>query len=87
MRRHISTIEEMDGLDIDENIDGYLSGFRGEARCGNNRSSSYWHGWKCGLSDFHKNRQYPDEIKEIMACHHNSLYEYYKKVAEKMDVS
>lgn len=42
---------QLDGLDDAELLEGYLDGFDGESEPGNNRSFSYWHGWRNGASD------------------------------------
>lgn len=38
-------------LDDAEVIDGYHDGRAGEPEPGDNRSFSYWHGWRNGASD------------------------------------
>lgn len=53
-RRPVTTLEEMDSLNSDEVIEGYFDAFRGEAsdpEPGDNRSLSYWHGWRNGRTD------------------------------------
>jgi hypothetical protein len=32
-------------------VEGYMDGFRGEPEPGNNRTCSYWHGWRNGATD------------------------------------
>ena len=47
----ITTVEQLDALDMDEVLEGYRDGFAGDAEPGDNRSFSYWHGWRNGSSD------------------------------------
>ena len=42
--------DEVLELDEAEMIEGYNDG-RENARCGDNRSKSYWHGWRNGMVD------------------------------------
>jgi hypothetical protein len=50
-RTPVTTIEELDSLDLDEICEGYREGFAGEPEPGNNRSKSFWHGWRNGYHD------------------------------------
>ena len=50
-RTPIRDAELLDSLDNEELIDGYYDGFRGEIEPGDNRSLSYWHGWRNGAVD------------------------------------
>lgn len=47
----VTTLAELDALNSDEMVEGYLAGFYGEAEPGNNRSKAYWHGWRNGTAD------------------------------------
>lgn len=47
----VTTIADLDTLDSDEIVSGYFDGFHGEPEPGNNRSRSYWHGWRNGSVD------------------------------------
>lgn len=47
----ITTIADLDTLDSDEIVEGYRDGRSGEPEPGNNRSRSYWHGWRNGMVD------------------------------------
>lgn len=47
----VTTIEDLDSLDALEVLDGYRDGFHGEPEPGNNRSRSFWHGWRNGAVD------------------------------------
>jgi hypothetical protein len=47
----VRTIADLDTLDHDEIVEGYMDGFGGEPEPGNNRSRSYWHGWRNGAVD------------------------------------
>jgi hypothetical protein len=51
MRAPVETVAELDTLDDAEILEGYRDGFAGEAEPGNNRSKSYWHGWRNGAMD------------------------------------
>lgn len=47
----VSTLAELDTLDDDEIVEGYRDGRAGEPEPGDNRSKSYWHGWRNGARD------------------------------------
>lgn len=47
----VRTLADLDTLDEDEILDGYRDGFRGDPEPGDNRSRSYWHGWRNGNCD------------------------------------
>lgn len=46
----ITSAEQLNMLDTDEIVEGYLDG-RNNEPCGNNRSTSFWHGWRNGRVD------------------------------------
>lgn len=50
-RTPVTTLAELDALDEAEMVEGYQDGFAGEPEPGDNRSKSYWHGWRNGHSD------------------------------------
>jgi hypothetical protein len=50
-RQPITKASELDALDDAEIIEGYWDGFHGEPEPGDNRSLSYWHGWRNGAVD------------------------------------
>lgn len=50
-RTPVTTAEQLDALDDDEIMEGYWDGRAGEPEPGNNRSLSYWHGWRNGNTD------------------------------------
>ncbi len=50
-RQPVTTVSELNTLDTHEMIDGYCAGLDGEPEPGNNRSKSYWHGWRNGNAD------------------------------------
>lgn len=52
-RTPVTTVAELDTLDDDEILEGYLDGFSGEPEPGDNRSKAYWHGWRNGRVDGH----------------------------------
>jgi len=51
IRRPIETVAELDALDTQEIIEGYYDGRDNEPEPGDNRSLSYWHGWRNGMAD------------------------------------
>jgi ribosome modulation factor len=53
----VSNMATLEALNSDEIQEGYRDGFDGEP-CGDNRSRSYWHGWRNGMID--KGRLRPD---------------------------
>ncbi len=50
-REPVSTVAELRLLDDAELLEGYLDGFHREPAPGDNRSKSYWHGWRNGMVD------------------------------------
>ena len=48
----VTTVAELVTLDDDEMVEGYLDGRKGDPEPGDNRSKSYWHGWRSGNADF-----------------------------------
>lgn len=46
----VSNMATLEALNSDEIQEGYRDGFDGEP-CGDNRSRSYWHGWRNGMMD------------------------------------
>lgn len=46
--KSLAQVEQMDDLDL---VDGYRSGLAAEDEPGDNRSDSFWHGWRNGASD------------------------------------
>ncbi len=51
VREPVRTVADLKTLDEDEMLEGFLDGFAGEPEPGDNRSRSYWHGWKNGHHD------------------------------------
>lgn len=47
----ITRVHQLEGIETEECIIGYLDGFNGEPEPGDNRSYSYWHGWRNGAVD------------------------------------
>jgi hypothetical protein len=56
---------QLESLDDTELREGYLDGFNGEPEPGNNRSFSYWHGWRNGAVD--KGHREIDEAQRELA--------------------
>lgn len=50
-RTPITTAAELDALDDAEALEGYWDGRANEPEPGDNRSLSYWHGWRNGMMD------------------------------------
>ena len=50
-REPVTTVDEMLALDDAEVIEGYHDGRAGDNEPGDNRSKSYWHGWRNGRVD------------------------------------
>ncbi len=50
-RTPVTTAADLLALDTSEVLEGYCDGFKGEPEPGNNRSLSYWHGWRNGAVD------------------------------------
>lgn len=46
-REPVVTYVDLLTLDVDEAREGWIAGVRGEP-CGDERSRSYWHGWRNG---------------------------------------
>ena len=47
----VYTIADLETLDETEILEGYWDGRKNEPEPGNNRSRSYWHGWRNGMLD------------------------------------
>lgn len=47
----LSTAAEADFLDMDDCVEGYMSGLRTEEEPGSDKSKSFWHGWRNGMID------------------------------------
>lgn len=47
----VTTLDELESLNDEEVIEGYFDGLKNEPEPGNNRSKSYWHGWRNGMVD------------------------------------
>lgn len=50
-RRPVLSVDELLALDGPEMVEGYQDGRGGEPPPGDNRSRSYWHGWRVGAMD------------------------------------
>lgn len=71
----ITTLAQLDALDEAEIIEGYWDG-KDNFPCGNNRSISYWHGWRNGMADGKH-----AEIDEFQRQLAHVIVESYKKSA------
>lgn len=60
----VRTVVELNMLDQDEITEGYRDGRDGEPEPGNNRSRSYWHGWRNGAADG-RHRENDDAQREL----------------------
>lgn len=47
----VCAVADLDTLDSAEVVEGYFDGRANEPEPGNNRSRSYWHGWRNGMVD------------------------------------
>lgn len=63
-RRPVSSVADLNTLDEAEIIEGYRDAFDG-GDCGDNRSRSYWHGWRNGMMD--RGRMPKDEHAAALA--------------------
>lgn len=50
----VSTKAELDTLNHDEIVAGYLEYRRGDPEPGENRGKAYWHGWRNAAIDHHE---------------------------------
>lgn len=48
----VVTLDDLDSLDDEEMLQGYLSAERGDPEPGPNRGRAYWHGWRCRMMDY-----------------------------------
>jgi hypothetical protein len=61
----LRTAAELDALDDAEVLEGYRDGRANEPEPGDNRSLSYWHGWRQGTADGHHRKM--DEADGALA--------------------
>jgi len=47
----VRTKADLDLLEDEDMVAGYISGLNGDDEPGNDKSRSYWHGWRNGRSD------------------------------------
>lgn len=47
----VATLADLDTLDSDEIVDGYLSFEKGDLEPGPNRGRAFWHGWRNAACD------------------------------------
>jgi ribosome modulation factor len=47
----LSSVRDLDVIDESECVAGYRAGLHGEPEPGNDKSKSYWHGWRNGMMD------------------------------------
>ena len=50
----VATKSELDTLDAQEILAGYLSAERGDPEPGLNRGKAFWHGWRNRMMDIHE---------------------------------
>lgn len=65
-RTSVTTMADLATLDSDEVLEGYRDGFAGEPEPGDNRSRSYWHGWRNGALD--GERRAKDDAQALLAA-------------------
>jgi hypothetical protein len=64
-REPVTTLADLDALDREEVDEGYFDGLTGEPEPGDNRSPSYWHGWRNGALDGGHRKK--DEAQAMLA--------------------
>jgi len=47
----VRTMADLNGLNEDDMVEGYLSAERGDPEPGENRGRSFWHGWRNRMID------------------------------------
>lgn len=62
----VSTMADLDLLDQDEIVAGYLAGLSDPTEPGSDKSRSYWHGWRNAQSD--RYRVPPDIHQQQLAA-------------------
>lgn len=68
----VSNKTDLDLLDGDDMLAGYMAGRTGAAEPGSAFSRSYWHGWRNGAVDFgHREIDQAQQqlAREIVGCH------------------
>jgi hypothetical protein len=61
----VRTMADLKTLDEREIFEGYLAGWENSPEPGNNRSRSYWHGWRNGMMD--RGHMEPDDASISLA--------------------
>ncbi len=61
----VSTKADLDQLDDDEIVAGYMAGLGGADPPGSDKSRSYWHGWRNGMVD---SRRVQIDSAQVMLC-------------------
>lgn len=66
----VRTLADLESLNSDEILEGYLSADRGDPEPGENRGRAYWHGWRNRMIDLHVIQ--PDDasrnlVREVLA--------------------
>lgn len=61
----VSTRVDLERLDEDEMVAGYRAGLAGDPEPGSDKSRSYWHGWRNGMTD--KGRAPLDQHQQALA--------------------
>ena len=47
----VTTLDDLDNLNSDLVMEGYISATRGDPEPGSNRGRAFWHGWRCRMMD------------------------------------
>ena len=68
----VRTIEDLNRLDVDEMLLGYWAGRENAAEPGSDKSRSYWHGWRNGMTDFGHKKS--DSAQSELARHYVGTY-------------
>ncbi len=61
----VRTKADLDTLDHDDIVQGYMSAARGDPEPGPNRGRAYWHGWRNAMIDL--GEWQPDDASRALA--------------------
>jgi len=68
----VSSKKDLDNLDDTDMVAGYMAGFDGADEPGSDKSRSYWHGWRNGMTDggrAEKDAEQANLATEIVRAH------------------
>ena len=61
----VTTLDQFDGLDENELVEGYTAAERGDPEPGANHSLSYCHGWRSRMYDYREIPTPPEHTKLV----------------------